>query len=69
MSDTRLIVVEFTPDGRMVDGIFGGLSLFDPATFAWDVVLPTGSTDVNWSADYRFASRGEQPGHGGYCPV
>jgi len=69
LRDARVIVVEFTPDGRLVDGIFGGLALLDPATLTWDVVLPSsGSTDVSWSADYRYASRGEQPGHGGYCP-
>lgn len=69
LSDTRIVIVAFTPDGRMIDGIFGGLSLLDPVTLSWDVVLPGGgSTDVSWSADYRYASRGEQPGHGGYCP-
>ena len=62
------MIVEFTPDGHMIDGIFGGNALIDPATLTWDVVPPGGSTDVSWSPDYRYASRGEQPGHGGYCP-
>ena len=46
LSDSRLVVVEFTPEGRMVDGIFGGLSLFDPVALAWDFVLAGGSTGV-----------------------
>ncbi len=66
--DEHLVILSFTPDGRMVDGIIGGLALLDPTLPAWDVVLPEGSTPVRWSPDYRYASRGEQLGHGGYCP-
>jgi hypothetical protein len=68
LSDATLWIAGLTPDGRMIDGGFGGEALIDPASLSWDVVLPDGSTDVSWSPDYRYASRGEQPGHGGQCP-
>ena len=69
LSDASFWIATITPDGRLVDGGFGGDALIDPRTLTWDIVLPPGTTDVNWSPDYRYASRGEQIGHGGLCPT
>jgi hypothetical protein len=58
----------FAPDGRLGIGwSFGALALIDLDEWAYDVVLPAGSVDVNWSPDYRYASRGAIFGHGGVC--
>jgi hypothetical protein len=69
LTDSELWVAGFTPGWRIIEGSFGVRALIDPATLTWDVVLPDDSTDARWSPDYRYASRGEQYGHGGVCPV
>lgn len=66
-ADSALWIAGFTPDGRLIDGGFGGTALIDPTTLTWDTVLPPGTGDVTWSPDYRYASRGEPSGHGGPC--
>jgi len=67
LADSSLWVAAITPDGRLVDGGFGGDALIDPVTLRWDVVLP--GIDIVWSPDYRYASQGELLGHGGVCPT
>lgn len=69
LSDASFWIATITPDGRLVEGGFGGTALIDPTTLTWDVTLPPGTGDVNWSPDYRYASRGEPSGHGGVCPT
>lgn len=58
LSDARLWVAAFTPDGRLVDGRFGGEALVDTAALTWDTVLSPSTGDTIWSPDYRYASRG-----------
>lgn len=67
LSDTAFWIAGFTPDGRLIDGGFGGTALIDPTSLTWDTVLPPGTGDVTWSPDYRYASRGEPSGHDGPC--
>jgi hypothetical protein len=60
--------ITVTPDGRLGYGEFGPHVLLDRHTLEYEVVLPEGTIDVNWSPDFRYASRGMLYGHGGYCP-
>jgi hypothetical protein len=66
--------VEALPNGLLGFGSFGPDALVDPMTLEYIFAVPTwdptkggGVGDVHWSPDYRFASQGEWPGHGGLC--
>jgi hypothetical protein len=62
-----------TPGGLIGTGEFGPSDLIDPRTWQYVAILPAragGSgpaIDVNWSPDYKYASRGQAFGRGGYC--
>ena len=60
--------VELTPGGLIGDSRhgFGARALIDPRTWSYVITLPDG-TDVVWSPDYRYASRGLILGHGRLC--
>ena len=69
----RSLWVTMTPGGLIGAGEFGPSDLIDPRTLQYVAVLPprAGQTgpaiDVSWSPDYKWASRGQAFGHGGYC--
>lgn len=54
----------FTKSGLILDGMFGGSALIDPATLQYVAVIPARG-DTSWSKDYRYASLGQFGGHGG----
>ena len=73
--DMRLWV-SFTSDGLIASGTFGAKALIDPETFEYVFVLPdlvpgfegeSSASDVSWSPDDLYASRGFAGGHGGLC--
>ena len=73
--DDRLWV-SFTSDGLIASGTFGAKALIDPETFEYVFVLPalipgfegeSSGSDVSWSPDDLYASRGFAGGHGGLC--
>ena len=73
--DDRLWV-SFTSDGLIASGTFGAKALIDPETFEYVFVLPdlvpgfegeSSASDVSWSPDDLYASRGFAGGHGGLC--
>ena len=57
---------QFTPNGLLLDGPFGGDALIDPDTLEYRTALSAGGG--SWSPDYRYASLGQVGGHGGLCP-
>jgi len=65
--------VTMTPGGLIGAGEFGPAALIDPRSLQYVAVLPSkaGQTgpavDVSWSPDFKYASRGQAFGHGGYC--
>jgi hypothetical protein len=65
----------FTPDGLIAAGEFGERILIDPETLEVLVAVPDrgpganldSASDVSWSPDYRYFTRGFAGGHGGLC--
>ncbi len=57
-----------TPDDQLAIGEFGARALFDLAAGVHTFVLPDGHVEVNWSADYRYASTGAELDRAGRCP-
>lgn len=59
----------FTPDGRLGLGDFGARQLVNLDNGEIEVTLPqNGTSDVAWSSDFHYATRGQALGHGGHCP-
>ncbi|HXK33400.1 MAG TPA: hypothetical protein VNM91_05210 [Dehalococcoidia bacterium] len=65
--DASLWLEALTDDGTLAVGDFGANALIDIATLQYTVRL-VDVGDNAWSPDYRWASAGQNDGHGGLCP-